>query len=232
MLHIFFGTNTIGVREQAFAHVSEREATGVRVTRIDSDTYMPGMITDALGATSLFGGEELFVIDSPQSVKELATETADNLAAMGESSNQFVIIEGALLAPAKKQYAKWGELTELAAEKTERFNAFGMADALARKDKKSLWILLQEARMAGLSAEEIIGALWWQLKTLRLATRTSSAAEAGLKDYPYKKAKAALSTFKPGEIELLSTALLTVYHDGHAGVRDIDVALERWVLTV
>jgi hypothetical protein len=82
----------------------------------------------------------------------------------------------------------------------------------------------------GLSAEEIIGTLWWQLKTLRLAMLTKSAEEAGVKDFPYNKAKRALKNFKDGEIETLSLRLLNLYHDGHAGKCDIDLALEEWVL--
>ncbi len=232
MLRIFFGTDTIGVREQGFTFVHEQEASGVRVTKIDSDTYAPGIIADSLGANSLFGERELYLIDTPSVNAELQAEVEANLAELGESGNQFVILEGALLAPVKKKYATHGELTEIIADKTERFNPFGMAEALARKDKKSLWLLLQEARRAGLAPEEIIGTLWWQLKSLRLAATTNVVAETGLKDYPYQKAKAALSKFKPGEVNQLASTLLAVYHDGHAGIRDIDVALEQWTLTL
>ncbi len=59
---------------------------------------------------------------------------------------------------------------------------------------------------------------------------TDSAEVAGMKDYPYQKAQRSLSAFKPGELETLSHSLLRVYHDGHGGVRDIDAALELWVL--
>jgi len=107
-----------------------------------------------------------------------------------------------------------------------------MAEALARKDKRSLWILLCEAKRNGLSAEEIIGTLWWQLKTMRLASLTSSAEEAGVKDYPYNKAKQSLRNFKPGELGSISFRLMNLYHEGHKGKRDIDLALEEWVLTV
>ena len=35
---------------------------------------------------------------------------------------------------------------------------------------------------------------------------------------------------KYGELETLSLQLLKLYHDGHAGKCDIDLALEEWVL--
>jgi len=133
----------------------------------------------------------------------------------------------------KKKFQKYTKtLKEYKAAPSERFNAFGMADCLARKDKKTLWLQLQDAKREGLSAEEIMGTLWWQLKSMRLAKLTSSAGEAGMKDFPYNKAKRSLSTFKEGELERLSHGLLTVYHEGHLGNVDIDIALERFLLTL
>jgi hypothetical protein len=63
-----------------------------------------------------------------------------------------------------------------------------------------------------------------------LVALTKSADEAGIKSYPYDKAKRALTLFKPKELENMSTNLLRVYHEGHGGVRDIDEGLEEWVL--
>ena len=51
-----------------------------------------------------------------------------------------------------------------------------------------------------------------------------------MKDFPYNKAKRALSNFKSDDLEVLSASLLKVYHDGHGGMRDIDEGLEEWVL--
>ncbi len=152
---------------------------------------------------------------------------------MALSPHAFIIIEGPLLADEKRLYQKQAtEMFEAKAIARERYNVFTLAESLLKKDKKQLWLQLQEARVAGLSTEEIIGTLWWQLKSLRLAKLTKSAAEAGMKDYPYSKAKRALSVFKEDELEELSASLLAVYHDGHGGVRDIDTALETWVLSL
>jgi 16S rRNA U1498 N3-methylase RsmE len=107
-----------------------------------------------------------------------------------------------------------------------------MADALLARDKKTLWILLQEAHMKEVASEEIIGVLWWQLKTLRLTYVTSTASEAGVKDFPYNKAKRAHSKFTQTDADRLSRTLLAVYHDSHSGRRDMTSALEEWVLKI
>jgi len=152
---------------------------------------------------------------------------------MVESPNTFIVLEGALLAPAKKSFAKHAssEPQEFVAEKSAAFNTFGMADALASKDRRQLWVLLQEAKQAGLAPEAIIGMLWWQLKAMRLAEVTTSASEAGMNEFPYNKAKRALGKFANGEVAQLSHSLQQLYHAGHGGVRDIDLALEQWVLS-
>ncbi len=145
----------------------------------------------------------------------------------------FVIIEGVLLAPEKKKFARLTEhLDETKGETAQRFNTFALSDALLARNKKQLWMGLCEATESGVSAEEIIGILWWQLKTLRLVARSKTAEEAGMKDFTFNKAKRALMSFKQGEIERLSQSLLEVYHQGHAGEHDIDLALEKWTLSL
>ena len=53
-----------------------------------------------------------------------------------------------------------------------------------------------------------------------------------MKDFPYQKAKRALVNFKEGDIEHLTRTLIAVYHDGHGGKRNLNDALEAWVLSV
>lgn len=233
MLHIFFGNGAIGVRQKAFSFAVEKEAEGFVLERIEAESYVQGVCTDIANSMSLFGQKTVYLIDTPSSDALFKDEVEASLQLFKESTNIFVVVETSLLAPAKKVFAKYTDsMEEVTSVTPERFNAFSMADSLSSKDKKTLWLQLQDAKRDGLSAEEIIGTLWWQLKTLRLAKLTSSAEEAGMKDFPYNKAKRALHNFKDGELESLSKSLLGLYHDGHLGKRDIDLALEKWTLTI
>lgn len=230
MLKVFYGTDRTAARDAA------REATASyqgAVTVIDDMSFVPGEVASSVGATSLFGGSECYLLDTPSNDSEFYEEVKTHLGDMADSGNTFVILENSLLADQKRAYSKFaGSMEEFNADKPERFNSFAIAEALAKKDKKQMWVLLQQAKMAGLRDEEIVGMLWWQLKALRLAKVTRSADEAGMKDYPYKKAEQALRNFKDGEIEILSRSLLELYHDAHQGKREMDGALEEWVLTV
>lgn len=229
MLFVFYGTDRKKIRDAAQVILEPLGAPTV----IDDVSFSKGAVASAVGASSLFGGAECFLIETPSSHDELEEEVLGALSELAASANIFVILEGALLADKKKKYAKYAnQLDEFTADKAERFNVFQIAETLARKDKKQMWVLLQEARALGIRDEETIGILWWQLKALRLAKITRSAEEAGMKDYPYKKAQQALRNFKEGEVEALSRSLLELYHLGHQGKRDMDVAFEEWVLSL
>ena len=229
MLAVFFGSDRKAVRDRA----EELFQKGVEIQTIDEHSFTEGVLIDAASSSSLFGEPLQYLIDTPSSDEILREEVENVLKAMASSEHQFIIIETILLAPQKKKYAKEASvIEEFTAESKERFNAFALADALVQKDKKTLWVLLQEAKSAGLREEEIIGTLWWQLKTMRAAALTKSASEAGIKDFPYNKAKRALAKFEKEEVEKLSRSLLKCYHDGHKGLVDVSVGLEMWVLSV
>jgi len=220
------------VRDAATKFIEKKFPEGATLSTIEPGSYESGQITNALGASSLFGGEEWFLIDTPSDNNDLTEEVTAALSEMGESNNTFIILEGTLLAAAKKKYTKDAEsIEEFVADKAERFNTFSMADALASRDKRRLWVLVQEAKLNGIREEEIIGILWWQLKALRLAAATQTAAEAGMKTFPYTKAKKVLSKFPNNDLYDLSHTLLKLYHEGHAGLVELDLALERWVLS-
>lgn len=228
MLAVYFGTDTRTVRAEAQQHARTLAGEAGYVV-LSGDAYESGRLADTVGGVSLFGERQVFLIDSPQA--ELAEELAQLLPALGESSNQYVVIEGPLLAAAKKLYQKHTEaVQEYKAAATERVDVFAINNSLVKKDKRQLWLHLQTQLQAGIAPEEIIGVLWWQLKSVRLAALTHTAAEAGMKDFPYRKAQSALQTMSQQEAERLSHSLLTLYHQGHSGEADITLALEQWVL--
>ena len=233
MLYVFYGSEVVAVRKKAFDFVALQEADGFKLERIEAENYSIGMCADIVGSVSLFGDKTLYVLDTPSQEPLFKEEVEMLLEKCKESQNLFVVIEGKMLAPEKKKYAKFAEsVEEVLAVETEKYNSFEISDALALKDKKTLWLCLQNARHAGMNTEMIIGILWWQLKTLRLVKNAPSAVAIGMKQYPYDKAKRSISNFKEGELEKLSQSLLHVYHQGHQSGGDTALALEKWTLTI
>lgn len=234
MLHVFNGADPVMVRQKAHELLDALTEKGASIRRVDAEECSEGLLRDLAGATSLFGGEEIVLLDTPSESKEAFTVVTEHAELLAESNNVFVLIERKLLAAEAKPFKKHAkDFHEIkATEKSERFNVFLLTDALLRRDKKSLWVLLMRAKRAGISAEEIIGTLFWQIKSMRLAGLTKSAAESGLKPFVYGKAKKGADTFGNERVTELSRELLEIYHDGHLGKRDIDLALERFVLTM
>ncbi len=237
MLYVFTGSVAVAVRARAHAFLDTLRGGEAHSERVSAEECTDEFLRDRIGAQSLFGGSEapqVFLLDTPSEKKDALERVVEHAPALAESANIFVLIEGKLLAaqakPLKAAAAEYHEVKADVAK--EPFNAFALADALARRDKKSLWVLLVRAQKEGLSAEEIIGTLYWQLKSMRLVTLTKSPAEAGLKPFVYSKAQRGAVHFKDGELEKLSEKLVTLYHEARLGKVDIDLALERWVLDV
>jgi DNA polymerase III delta subunit len=217
---------------EAIAHYQAENFAEQTLTLITSEQYEPGMLANALGGTSLFGGRQIFLLDTPSALAEFEEEVLSALAELAESENVFLILEGPLLAGKVKQYQKHAEAVEnhgVPHSREER--NFALTDALMNRDRRRLWVALQELRLAGSPDEQIIGQLWWQLKNLRLVELTKTANEAGMNEYPYKKAKQSLRNFSNDhEVSAVALSLLEMMHETRTGSVDLDVALEQWVL--
>ncbi len=237
MLYVFSGGNTVRVRSEAHAFIDTYEDRGMRAEYIGPELCSEDFLRDRVSAQSLFGDTEasdITLFDTPSEKAGALDALVAYAEALAQSDKVFVLVEQKLLAaPAKilKTHAeKFVEVKDVA--EGERFNVFALSDALARRDKKALWVLLQQAVHAGISAEELSGTLMWQIKSMRLAARTQTAEEAGLKPFVYTKAKRAAMKFTEDEMDSQSRTLITLYHDARLGKRDMDIALERFVLAL
>ena len=233
MLQVFYGTDALKAKQKAYQAATAKLGSDQEIISLEAEDYLSGTLLGFASSSSLFGGDSVYLVDVSDPTSEIFKEFILEGEALATSQNLFVCVAGTLLAADKKPLTKHASLLEeYKKDPTARFNAFSLADALAGKDKRTLWLLLEEAKRNNLSSEEIIGTLWWQLKAMRLANVTQTAAEAGMKDFPYQKAKRALRNFKSGEIETKARQLLRLYHKGHRGEVDLDLALEEWVLTI
>ncbi len=231
MLFVFFGNDVTKVRGEAFKKAQRLLVDGGETSIISSTEGSEELLKDTLGATSLFRAHEVFVLDTLSLDAELFESVLTLLPAFKESSNQFVLIEHSFTVKQEKLVREYAlEAVKYAASEKKAFNVFGLSDALIARDKKTLWMLLQEAWSDGKTNEEIIGTLFWQLKMLRLAELTKNASEAGQKPFVYDKAKRGLKKFGEGELMRLSHELVELYHEGHSGKKVLGNALEAWIL--
>ena len=220
------------VRKKAHDFLDKKHPD-VRHDVLSEDTFLPGIFVEYAYAQSLFGANPPLLLDMLLRNEVMLEEFLLHVAAFAQSPHTFIVINEKLPAAVVKTLREHAaSFLEVAPAKVEeRFNTFLLADAFARKDKKALWVLLMRAYSAGVSGEEIAGTLFWQIKSARLAARTKSGEEAGMKSFPYNKAKAVLKHFDETELHRHSLSLIALYHEGHAG-KDMDIALEKFVLTI
>lgn len=133
----------------------------------------------------------------------------------------------------------FGETVTVVAEKEEElidpkargeFNIFAFTDAIGSRNKREAWVLYQKALASGMVAEEIFFKVFWQVKTMLLASRTRSAEEADMKSFPYNKAKGFLKNFKEGELEKFSEDLIRGYHEVRRGNEETETFVEKMLL--
>lgn len=127
-----------------------------------------------------------------------------------------------------------GEVDEdekpLVDKKGREFNIFALTDALGARNKKEAWTTYQKALAAGLSAEEIFFKIFWQVKSMLLASKTKNVSETDMKAFPYSRAKSFLKNFKPGELEKLSEDLVIGYHQARRGEGEMETLVEKIIL--
>jgi hypothetical protein len=143
-------------------------------------------------------------------LREGLLDLAEGLA---DSPHAFVFEEEkvplkAVLERLKKAGVKM-ELLE-APKKQEAFNVFAMADALAKRDRKALWLLLMAALRQGIAPENVAGVLSWKARTMLASARGPERPM----------------------LEKISRDLVVMYHDSHRGAGDLGLLLERFALTI
>lgn len=228
MLQVVYGTDEIMVRTTALEFFAANAAV-----RIEATTFMPGQLKTLAQGNSLFGELTQYLIDTPSDNQAFFEEVIAEAASLAESEHLFVMIDKSILAADKKVLTKYAaSIVEYKKPSESSFNQFAITDAIASRDKRQAWLLVQEAWQNHIATEEIIGLVWWQLKTMRLAACTQNAAEAGMKDYPYRKAKSALQNFPLALVEARARALTKLYHDSRWGKGDLNQLFEMWVLTL
>ena len=157
MLCVFYGTDQIKVRQAAHAKLDEVLIQGETFTRLEADGYGVGQLASISSAGSLFSPSLVYLLETPSQNEEFWKDFIQTADLLGSSTHTFIVIEHTLLAADKKSLTKHSAvLEEYKQVSGQAFNPFALAESLSTKDKRSLWLLLQEAKREGSMAEEII----------------------------------------------------------------------------
>ncbi|HEY4511553.1 MAG TPA: hypothetical protein VJH55_01800 [Candidatus Paceibacterota bacterium] len=205
--------------------------------KMTDENWSEAALAEYMGGQGLFSQKYIVLLSGVFGNKEYKEVLVKKLKELKESENIFIMREGVVdktsLTKIEKQAEKVQqfELKEESAKEV-KFNVFSLTDALGRRDRKSLWTLFLKAQKAGVEAENIHGTLFWQVKSLIVARETKDAKQAGMHPFAFSKAQGFSKNFKKEELLKLSGDLVSIYHEAHRGMYDLNIALERFVLTI
>jgi len=118
---------------------------------------------------ALFGGARSFRLLGALS-SERQDEFLELAEAFADSPHEFYLEEEKLLKAPRAALEKAGAKIEegkAAPKKEWRFDNFGVAQALGKKNKKELWLALMAAFRAGEKAEAVAGLMAWKARQMK-----------------------------------------------------------------
>lgn len=235
MLYVFHGNDTAKAHDKAHALGSSLliKKPDASLHTLDSETWTKDAFNSLLLGQGLFEQKYIVLLDTRSFLKESFEELFEKLPQVKDSPHIFIFLGGKLDVKSLKDLSKHAEkVQEYTKEEVREERDFRMTDALGERDKKRLWVLYQEALRKGREPEEIHGLLFWQIKNMLLASRSKNAEEAGMKAFPFSKAKQSLKHYSAEELNVLSSNMVTLYHHARAGKTDFTLGLEKLILSL
>ncbi len=242
MLYVLTGTDVdqLHVRRDQVVAAMHKKRPGAEVFAINDENCAPGQLESLIGGSGLFESKYIVLLKDLLGAKETKETVVKFFADIAESDNAFILTQNLtgvkIDAKTKKAIDRHAFKVEtvgtgVAAVKPQTFNTFALADALGGRDKKQMWVLYQQAILSGSAPEEIHGILFWQMKSMLLASQTTSAGDAGLKPFVYNKAKKFAGNYKLEELKNLTQSLVSEYHESRRGGLRLRDRVEKWMLS-
>lgn len=233
MLYVIYGDN-IERRKKAKNEISIKETSGVKEI-IEADIVIntetenkEQKISESINTQNLWGDSLIINLDKILEDKEIKDIIYENLEAIKNSDNKFIIeetkINAAVLTKISKYATKVYDCTpgELVNNKgnnrVPEKSPFKLCDYIAAKDKKNAWIELMKLYQTDIESEPLHGAIWWKIKTIL------SGYESGSLNIKQK--------YNKQELESLSYTFVMISLRAHNGECDFRNEMERWVLNI
>lgn len=208
MIVSIIGTD-INIRKKALAEVLKGRNPTAYV-RSDNTWEFNHLIN----AEDLFGGEVIALVEQVGQDAEGRDILKSHLKEMEASKNLFIIDEPFIETTFVKTLEKYSkELFDGRVEKVKGQDAFGLANAILKRDKKEAW--LQWMKVRDMDAEPVQGTLWWRVRTLW----------EGVKD-------GKRCAYSEEELSRMGFSLVQMSHRAHRGEVDFKEELEKFVLSI
>lgn len=243
MIYLFYGNDEIRSRDKMSVIINSLlvKSPEASLFRLNQENFKPEDLEALTKSQGLFHQKFIVACDNllsgDKENKEISETVSGVLQDIAKSENIFILLENnadeKTLVEIKKLAIKNQEFSKQnSGAGRPEFNIFSIINAFTAKDKNRAWALYQEALMTGISAEEILWKLIWQVNNLLLVKNTKDVTKLKMKPYPLTKAKTAVKTFSNEELKKLSTNFLDLYHTTFLGTDEFEFGLEKILLSV
>lgn len=237
MLYVIYGSDTHKARAKLhdLLELAKKKRPEAELFKITTENWSDSQFDELLVAQGLFEQKYTTVLDNLFEKKDIKSFVLDKVKEMKESKQIFLMLESSIDAASLKKLEKFSEkvqVFEKSEDKKPSINIFSITDGLVQKDKKKLWISYIDLLGRGAVAEEVHGILFWQVKNMILASRAGSATETGLSPFVYKNALTGARNYKTEELQKMSGELVDMTHRVRQGHGELEVMIEKWVLSL
>lgn len=228
MLYVFTGDDTACAKQTA-----RKRAQNSEIIFIGEDAVSYGDAPQYIGASGMFGEAPMLLVDRPFDTsdgKQFITEYGEELH---KSSVSVFLITPKLSAVDKKllpRGVKVETFEGVQATEPTRPNVFAFTDTFLSGDRKKAWIGYRSLLAAGISPEEIHGAMMWAVRSTLLAGKTTSASASGMKPFVFSKSKKVFDARGAAHMEDVSRRLVAVYHKARSGQGPLELGIEDMIL--
>ena len=205
MLYVFYGEiKEAGDKARKLVDSLRAKKPDATYVNISADDWDESAIQGHLGGQGLFSSKYIVFLDRVTEDAEAKESLPGLIPALQESPNIFIVLEGKLNAELKKAVEKSAEKVVEVEKKVA-----------AEPDGPNVFAL------AGAVGQGDVLKAW---KIYRESVDGGAALEAIL-GMLFWKAKSSAN-------RELARELLTLYHDGHRGLRDLEIGTERLILSL
>ncbi len=218
MIYFLHGTDIDKGRAKAHELVNSllKKKPDASSFTMNTENWNMATLEGYIGGQGLFENKYIIFLDRLCEDKKIKEDFTDKIKEIGDSANIFILLEGKLdkatITKIEKKAEKTQEFILTDKTKKEEYNAFALADAVGKRDRKNAWILYRKAIDKGEAPEALHGMMFWKVKTMMIG------------GYP--------GVYTKDELYSLADRLITVYHDARRGVHELETGVEGVVLTL
>lgn len=232
MIIFLHGTDTKKIQDksQKIVDVLRTKKPNASFVRMNNENFDKEIDT-VLSGSGLFESNYIVSIKNVSSDKELWKTVSKKLKDIQKSSHVFVWVEDGKETAAIKKI-------KLSVEKAEEHNSkeikkedepiFAFLDLFFTKNNKDAWLWFVKNPV---DISQVLNLIMWQAKSIKLASISNSAVEAGLKPFVYSKSKRLASAWSDEKISELYVKCLDWQTRGRQG-DNISAEFEKYLLCV